>query len=321
MAPRSRALTHNWRLKLSALGLSIFLWALVQTEPTNQETFATVPVFLDIADTSWTVARTPSPGAVEVRFGGPAREIIRLAREGTTLRIPISRVGSRDSLITLRREWVQLGERPGLTVESFSPQDVRVAFEEAEVRLLPVAARLTGRVPDHLAFAAEVDVSPQLVRVSGPRSRVQALDSLPLEAFDLGSIARSGTFPMAVDTSGLLGATVSPTTATLGVRVEALVERVLDGIVVTAVPSPGEAEVITEPNQVQLRLVGARSLVTALDPSRLRVWIPPEVLEGMAPGEERTVRVQIDGVPPLVTAVSGVDRVRVRRAIDGPGGG
>ena len=34
MASPSQALVRNWRLKLSALGLSVFLWALVQTEPT-----------------------------------------------------------------------------------------------------------------------------------------------------------------------------------------------------------------------------------------------------------------------------------------------
>ena len=35
-----RALIHNWRLKASALGLSIFLWALVQTEPSNDPALA-----------------------------------------------------------------------------------------------------------------------------------------------------------------------------------------------------------------------------------------------------------------------------------------
>ncbi len=37
MATPTQALAHNWRLKLSALGLSVFLWALVQGEPSNQE--------------------------------------------------------------------------------------------------------------------------------------------------------------------------------------------------------------------------------------------------------------------------------------------
>ena len=87
MATRSQALAHNWRLKLSALGLSIFLWALVQTEPSNQETFASVPVHVQIADTAWTTSGPPTPAVVEIRLGGPAREIIRFAREGMTLKI------------------------------------------------------------------------------------------------------------------------------------------------------------------------------------------------------------------------------------------
>ena len=309
-------LVHNWRLKLSALGLSVLLWALVQTEPTNQETFSSVPIRVAISDTGWTTSGPPSPSNVEVRLGGPPREIIRLAREGTSIRIPVDVVGSRDTLITLRREWVQLGDRAGVSVESLSPPNVRVSFEPAETRLLPVSTRLVGRVRDHLALASDIDVSPRLVRVRGPESRVTSLDSVPLEPFDLSEVTRSGTFTVPVDTSGLLGASVVPQTATLDVRVEELVERVLDDIPVQAEVDPGEEAVVVEPASIQVRLSGARSIVTALDPARLRVWVPPAFLDGMQPGEERRVRVQIDGVPELVTAVPGTEQVTVRRAAD-----
>ena len=112
-----------------------------------------------------------------------------------------------------------------------------------------------------------------------------------------------------------------PLTATLGVRVEDLVERVV-GVVVQAVSNPGEADVVAEPAEIQVRLAGARTVVTALDPSRLRVWVPPELIQGMTPGEERVVQVLVDGVPAFVTAIPGVERVTVRRTIDvqGPGG-
>lgn len=316
MSGPARLLVHNWRLKLSALGLSVLLWALVQTEPSNQETFSSVPVRVQIADTGWTTSGSPTPANVEVRLAGPPREIIRLAREGTSIRIPVSSVGSQDTLITLRREWVELGERSGVTVESLSPPNVRISFEPAQTRLVPVSARMVGRIRDHLALASDIDVSPQLVRVRGPESRVTSLDSVPLEPFDLSSINRSGAFTVPVDTSGLLGASVVPQTATLDIRVEELVERVLDDITVEAQPDPGEADVVVEPASIQVRLSGARSIVTSLDPERLRVWVPPEMLDGMEPGEERLVRVQIDGVPELVTAVPGTERVTVRRAVD-----
>lgn len=319
MATPTQALIHNWRLKLSALGLSVFLWALVQTEPTNQETFASVPVLVQVADTTWTTSGPPNPATVELRLGGPAREIIRLAREGTSIRVPIGVVGSQDSVIVLRREWVELGQRSGLSVESMSPSTIRVSFEEAQTRLVPVAARIVGRVRDHLALAANVEVGPQFVRVRGPRSRVEGLDSLRLGAFDLSDVTRSGSFTVPIDTSGLLGASVVPTSATIGVRVEDMVERVLDGIIVEAIASEGEAEVVAEPDAIQVRLAGARTLVTSLDPGRLRAWVPPEYLQGMEPGEERVVNVRIEGVPALVTAIPGNDRITVRRAIDQAG--
>lgn len=317
MSGPTRVLVHNWRLKLSALGLSVLLWALVQTEPSNQETFS-FPVRVQIADTGWTTSGPPTPANVEVRLAGPPREIIRLAREGTSVRIPISAIGSQDTLITLRREWVQLGQRAGVSIESLSPPNVRVSFERAETRLVPVTARLVGRIRDHLALASDIDVSPQLVRVRGPESRVSSLDSVPLEPFDLSEVDRSGAFSVPVDTLGLLGASVVPQTATLDIRVEELVERVLDDITVEAQADPGEAEVVVDPGSIQVRLSGARSIVTSLDPERLRVWIPSEMLDGMEPGEERLVRVQIEGVPELVTAVPGTDRVTVRRAMDQP---
>jgi hypothetical protein len=287
-----QALVRNWRLKLSALFLSVFLWALVQTEPADQE----------------------------------------------AVRVPIAAVGSTDTTIVFRREWVQLGQRAGLIVESFSPASVQLSFEPAQTRFLPLAARTVGEVPANLALASRIEVSPPLVRVRGPESRLEGLDSLPLVAFNLAAVSRSGAFAVAVDTAGLMGASVVPPFATVGIRVEDMVQRVLDrpfatvgirvedmvqrvldSVVVQAIPSPGEAEVVTEPAAVQIRLRGPRTHVTSLDPSGLRAWVPPEALQGMVAGEERVLPVRIEGVPEFVTAEPSVERVRVRRATDLPG--
>jgi YbbR domain-containing protein len=319
VASLTGALVRNWRLKLSALGLSLFLWALVQTEPTNPETLPSVPVRVQIADTSWTTSGAPSPATVELQLSGPAREIIRLAREGASLRIPISEVGSRDTTVTLRREWVQLGQRSGLTVESVSPATVQIVFEPARTRLVPLAARLTGSVDERVVLATDIEISPQLVRVRGPESRLEGLDSLPLVAFDLSTVTRSGSFTVAIDTTGLLGASVVPPLATLGVQVEDVVERVLD-LPVRVDVVDGDDAVVVEPATVQVRLVGGRTRVTALDPDRLVARVASELLQGMADGEERIVPLRLDGVPAGVTGALLVERVLVVRAADRPGG-
>jgi hypothetical protein len=318
MTPATGTLRQNWRLKVSALGLAVLLWTLVQSEPRSEETFSSVPVVVEVFDTAWTSSGPPSPATVELRLGGPAREIIRLAREGTSVRVPVGTVGSPDTVIAVRRDWVVLGAGSGLFVESVSPSNIQVSFEPALTRLVPVSMRVQGRVREGLALATEVGVSPQLVRVRGPESRVLGLDSVPLHPFDLGAVTASGVYTVAIDTAGLGGASVIPAMATLGVRVEDLVERVLEGLVVRTDAAPGEPGVVPDPATVRLTLSGARSLVTSLDPTLLSVWVPTEFLEGMAPGEQRRVRLLVGGVPELLTALPGTEYVTVRRASDVP---
>jgi YbbR domain-containing protein len=303
---------HNWRLKLSALGLSVFLWALVQTEPRNAETFSAVPVEVDVADTSWTASGPPTPSTVELRLTGPTREIIRLAREGTLVRVPIREVGSADTVVTLRRDWVALGEGRGVSVESLNPSTVRIVLEPAASRVVPLRVRTQGSLPGHLALASPIGLNPHLVRVRGPASRIQGLDSMPLLPLDLDEITKSGVHELPVDTAGLHGVRVMPPTATVGIRVEEEVERVLSGVPVI-VRSPGGSESLSvSPTAVDVTLRGARTLVTAVNPADLRVWVSPELLSGMTPGEERRVPVKVEGVPALVSSSVPDDIVTVR---------
>jgi hypothetical protein len=318
MARMPSSLVRNWRLKLSALGLSIFLWGLVQTEPLSQETFSSVPVLVEVADTAWTTAGAPTPAMVELRLGGPAREIIRLAREGTSLVVPVSAVGSRDTIIALERDWVQLGQRSGVTVESVSPATLRLSFERAITQSIPLSMRIQGELPADLALSSELRVNPEAVMVRGPESRLVGLDSIPMEPLDLGSVRDSDIFTLAVDTSGLAGASVVPADVMVSVRVEPMLERDLEGVVVHADVRGSDAPVTVDPASIRLRLAGARSLVNAMDYALLRVSVPPESLVGMVPGEERVVRLQVDGLPSLVTARPATEVVTVRRAVEEP---
>lgn len=318
MAFLRRVVVHNWRLKLSALGLAIFLWALVQTEPRNAETFS-VPVAIEVSDTAWAVSGTPEPSVVELRLSGPAREIIRLARQGTQIRVPVGTIGSSDTLVTLRRDWVSLGEGTRLTVESVSPSAVQIAFEPAVSRAVPVAIRTVGELPAHLALATPIGVGVAVVRLRGPASRLEGLDSVYLRPLDLSTVAASGVFDVPVDTLGLSGVRITPTTATLGVRVEEKIERLFTGVPVIVQANFGEGVVVVRPLSVDVTLRGARTLVTAVDPVDLRAWIAPELLRGMVAGEERRVPVQVQGVPNLVELQLAEEFVTVRTASGGPG--
>ncbi len=308
-----RVITHNWRLKASSLALAVVLWAVVQVEPRHQERIGPVPVEVVFADTGWTLAREPLPRVVDVLVGGPTGEILRLAREGTAVRVPIDSPSRADTVITLRRDWVQLGAGTRLVVEDITPSTVRLTFEPARTRVVPLALQLSGTLPSELALAGPIALNPQVVRVRGAASRVAALDSVPLLPFDLSSVDSSGVYRVPVDPSGLRNLTVTPSEATVGVRVETVVTRTLGGVPVEALSEDPAAALEVEPRTVDVVLHGARTPVTAVDYADLHVVVPGELLRGMLPGEERRVPVRVRGAPPLVKAEPAVAVVVVRR--------
>jgi len=307
-------LLHNWHLKLTALGLAILLWALVQTEPVSEETFAAVPVTVEVLDSAWTSAGAPTPATVTLSLGGPAREIIRLAREGPTLRVPVSAVGSRDSVIALQTDWVDVGQRSGVTVESVSPRTVTVTFEPAVARNVRLWAPLRGRLPADLALSSPLAFSPTTVELRGAESRVRGRDSIPLLPLDLDAVRESGALTLAVDTTGLGGASLHPASVLVGVRVEPLVVRLLEGVEVNADAPTGEPRAVVTPANMQLRLEGASTLVTSLDLTLVRIVVSPDALRDLAAGEARRVPVRVEGLPPLIQAYPESDVVTVRRA-------
>ena len=320
--PRKRSVRiRNWRLKLAALGLSVFLWALVQTEPrTSSESFQRVPVRVELTDTLWTLAGPPTPTEVELQLSGSSRDIIRLDREGTALNIPISQVGTPDTSVFLDRDWVELGQSTGLTVEFISPAMIEIVFEPSVTRTLPIATRVYGDLRENLALASSVGLAPVSVRVRGSESQVSQLDSIRLERFDLGTVEKSGVFSVAIDTVGLSGANVSPDVVTMGLNVEDDIERVLQGFSVQFDAERIGADVTIEPVVVEVRFSGPKSLVNTLDPSLLRVWVSPEDLEGILPGEERRVPLRLEGIPEFVTAVPETSAVTAKRADEGSTG-
>ncbi len=322
MALAPRVLVHNWRLKLTALGLSVLLWALVQTEPRSAETVPDVPLIVEVSDTAWTASQAPEPATVELRLSGPAREIIRLARRGTAIRIPIREVGSPDTVVVLRRDWVVLGEGTGLSVESFSPPSVRVLLESAIGRWKPVAIRTAGVLPPGLALASPIGWTPTRVRVHGPSSRVEELDSVRLHPLRLDQVRGSGVIDLPLDTASLGGLRIDPASARVGIRVDDKVERVITGVPVIALVEGDGSAIQVNPAVVSVTLRGARSLVASVDPGDIQAWVAPELLEDLTVGETRRVGVRVDGVPNRLIVAEVTEDVFVRRVAepDPPGG-
>jgi YbbR domain-containing protein len=308
----SEALTRNWNLKLSALGLAVFLWAVVRAEPTEREVLSSVPVRVQVADLGWTLAAAPDPAQVQVRFAGPTRDILSLDRERASVRFMIEAVSGSDTVVQLRRDWVVVDGATGLVVQDIVPGSVRLTFEPTSQDVVPLAVRTRGRLPRGLALAAPIGLTPSVIRVRGPARVVDSLQSIPLRVVDLSDVTASGMMEVAVDTAGLSELTFAQGTAQLGLRVEPAAEMLLPAVPVE-VEGPAAAALDTEPLSLPVTVRGARGRLDGAILDSVRIRVAADRVQDVAPGESRRVPVSVVGLPALLEAEIPVDSVTVRR--------
>lgn len=304
-------LTRNWKLKLAALGLALLLWTSLRFEALDRQSLPSVPVRVQLNDPQWAVQDGPTPASVQVAFSGPTRELFSIYLERPTVTIPVDRVASSDTSVLLRSEWVRLPNRPNVTVEEISPRTVSVRFERITQAVAPVATRTSGSLPPDVAFVDSISTEPEVVRISGPASQVEAVDSVPMEPLDLSRVTSTGSRRLSVDTAGLYGLVISPGAVRVDYDVGEEIQRTLSDVPI--VPPEVQSEVQLDPVTTTVTVTGARSRVEALEEGSLWLEVPPGELTDLEPGEERTVPVDLRGVPNFLVATSPIDSVTARR--------
>lgn len=304
-------LRTNWKLKLASLCLAILLWTSLRVEAVDRQLLPSVPVRIQLNDPQWAIRSEPDPPTVEVQFSGPANELLGLYLERPTVTVPVDAVSAADTLIFLRPEWVRLPDRPEVTVEAIRPRQVALSFDPINQAVAPVSIRTEGSLPEELALAESISVDPPVVRMSGPASQLDQVDSVPVVPLDLSEVEGTGSRMLEVDTTGLYGLVISPGRVRVDYSLDRRVERVLDSVPI--VPPAGDPEVTVEPATTSVTLRGARRLLDQVDPGSIRVEILSGALEGLALGGERSVPVEVRGVPDLVVAESAVSEVTVNR--------
>ena len=318
---RSRSLggllANNWRLKVAALAMALFLWALVRVGSPEQRAVS-IPVNVSLNDPDWVVMDDPVPATVEVRFSGPPTEIFRLtALDGVSITVPVTEVGAEELVIALQDAWIPVDGYRGVLVEDILPSTVHIHLDHLETASVPVRITTRGSLPENLALTRSVSVTPGAVRVSGPASLLRGLDSLDIVPVDLSEVDEAGAVQTTVDTTGMARLTMVPMEITLRIPVEESIARVLASIPVVADMGAESGEVgravEVRPATIQLTLRGARTQVTSLDPRRLRVVVPSSELLGLGEAEERRVPIVVEGLPSYMSVSSAVDTVVVRR--------
>jgi len=309
------AVARNGRLKVAGFGLAFFLWVLVRVGTPGQRDLL-VPVDIRLDDPGWMVLGDPVPSVVLVRFSGPQTEMFRLnGFDGLSVAVPITDVSDGEMVIPLQPGWVAVDGYRGVQVEDIVPSAINVQLDRLVTRTVPVRVSTRGNLPADLALTRALSLTPNLVRVSGPASLVERLDTLDIAPVDLSGVGEQVTLETVVDTAGMGLVTVVPYALTLRVPAEESIERVIEGVPVIVDPVTGSGRFEVSPEAVQITVRGARSRVSGMEAEFLRAVVPSYAIGDLGVVEERRVPVVVEGVPSYVFVVPGADSVAVRRRI------
>ena len=183
-----RIFVHNFLLKLVSLLLAVGLWLAVARDPIA-EVEINVPIEFQKIPDNMEIDSADST-AVRVRVRGPERLIHRLDIADVHAQVDLSTVrpGQRTFDLTDRVHVPQ-----DLEVVQIIPDQFQLSFDERVTRKIEVHPRVIGTFAGNLRVA-QVLADPTTVTVTGPRHRVDAVESAITDPVDATGVITRAAF-------------------------------------------------------------------------------------------------------------------------------
>lgn len=292
-----QAVTNNKYTKLVALVLAVITWYAVQPAISFETVVSDVPVRIQV-DPGWAVLEQ-SVAAVDVHFRG-SREAIRfLSIEQPEVNLDVRGLQDGESLtlpIPLKNVRAPGGARPVY----LRPGEVTLTIDQEGEKVVPVKAQIQGNLPD--GFEVERTVTtPAVVSISGPRQRLQGVDSVRTSPIDLeGRLQSFKVRSAVVSPSKTWVARMEPERVDVEVvLVERSASAEFGDVPVRALVSPGRhphAEVA--PARVNVVLKGRAELLDALEADAIQAFVDCSRID---PDTRYDLPVKLH-LPPRITA-------------------
>jgi len=192
-------LVRNWPLKLAALALSIILWVLVASEEATSQ-LVEVRVELDLPD-ELALAR-PAP-MLRALVTGPGRELIKLYSNPLTIHasIPAATQPPRWRLVVAPSD-VQVSRNAHVSIQDVEPRSLDFDLDRMAHRDVPVVVRGVIEAESGFAVSRPLQLAPATVRVSGARTLVLLVDSIPTESVEIRGVTGPFERKVPLDTTG-----------------------------------------------------------------------------------------------------------------------
>lgn len=185
-----KALVSNLRWKAFSLLLAVVLWLAVVAEP-DLVTSQSAPVFYKNLPRDLEIG-SDVPDRVHLEIRGPAGKITptRLAEANVLLDLADVRAPG-ERTFTVNSASIHLPADVELL--RAVPSQLRLRFERVLVKVVPVVVR-RGVPPPAGRELASVQVTPSVLRITGPESRVRLIETAQTDPIDLGTTEGKAEF-------------------------------------------------------------------------------------------------------------------------------
>jgi YbbR domain-containing protein len=214
-----RYVLHNFLWKLVSLAMATALWLGVARNPIA-EVELPVPIEFHHFPDRLEIASQSIPQA-QVRVRGPERVIRPLRASDIHVEIDLS--GAKPGERTFDLTGQQVREPRDLEVVQIVPGQLRLTFDERMDRQVEVHPRVIGSFAPGLRVA-QVIADPPVIRIAGPRGRVEKADAATTDAIDASGTLQRATFTTHAYVSDPLVQVVNPTP----IRVTVIMEKASD---------------------------------------------------------------------------------------------
>jgi YbbR domain-containing protein len=273
---------ENIPLKAVSLGLAGLLWFVIAGEKTSE---MGISAALELQNFPKDLEVTGEPvDAVEVRLRASPGIIQRIGPGDVSAQIDLAGLAEGEHIIHLTDKSVRMPF--GVKVVKITPSILTLNLERTLQKVVPVRPRLVGR-PASGFEVGEVKAEPAQVRIAGPRSRVQEMESAFTEPLSIDGAQSnvSDVVNMGLD-DPLLRVLGSPR-----VRATVSIQEVEGSRTVEAVPIEvrGGAGTV-RPAAARVVVTGPASLLASLTPADVHASVD---LSSAAPGASVAVAVEL----------------------------
>ena len=271
-----RPILDSLPLKLMSLGFAVMLWLLVAGERTS-EMGLTVPVELQNFPRGLELTGEPV-NAVEVRLRASPGMIQRIVPGEVSAQVNLVGIGEGEHIVHLTEESIRMPF--GVQVVKIQPAVLTFQLERTMEKVVPVRPRLLGKPADGYEVA-EVVSEPKDVRVAGPTTRVDELESAFTEPVSVegakATVAAEATIGIADPLLRVLATPRVKVTARIRERQST---RVMKGLLVEVRGGAGAAR----PPRVDVTIAGPAAVLGAISATAFRAYADAtKAVAGRAP--------------------------------------